>query len=811
MKHYDLRLLFLGSILLFLSVLTTLTATAQEGWMNRKLVYNNLTVTDGLLSNTIRSICQDKYGRLWIGSGRGVDIYDGHRFTSRRIHDINVAVYSLCEGEDRMWIGTNAGLFYLDFQNDSIYPFRQKAKRGEMVKSYILNIHYDQQGDLWFTSYNQGVFRLSHYNNSLTSYMLPNNEKRSCTLLTDKNGTLWSFRTGGDNCLDRFNTRTETFENYPLMLDGKPIDVKGRTLVQTPDGKILLGSVDGTIYSFEDGSHDVQKFSFSEKPENIYCMTVAADSVLIVGAEAGLFFIDTKTGESRRYVSATQVNGALSDHLVLSLFLDREETLWVGTFFGGLNYTNLEFSNFTSYQPSPTFPIAGKIVDSFAEDDEGNIWMGCDDGGLCVFDPKTKIMTRRPKNDIARNIQSIDIRDGKMAIGTHLNGFILEDLRTHHVKHFPQLNDTDGNYLGSSVQKVLIDDDGTIWLGTDDKILTYKPGTNYFTLQKNETSFVNHISKDNKGRLWFSTRNKGVMCYNKKSDKWKDYNGSEDDPTADFYRPNSVFCDSKGTIWMCMTQGLYRLDTESNRFDSDSEEIAALDILGGIDVGGGNLCLISSIGIIHYLPDEHRLAQVFRSGRDLHYADFVPDAFFMNSTGVIYAGTSDGFISFTPSQLLYNENKPQVRFTGFDLFGEPAKTDEGEKPIIQADTIYLNHDENVFTIHFSAMSFVNPKDNRYSYYLEGFDRDRRWSKVSNATYTNLPSGTYVFHLMATNNDGVWNDDDVLLTIIVEPPFYWSLPAKILYTILAIIFIVYAAWLLERRGERKALAKMKFEN
>ena len=90
----------------------------------------------------------------------------------------------------------------------------------------------------------------------------------------------------------------------------------------------------------------------------------------------------------------------------------------------------------------------------------------------------------------------------------------------------------------------------------------------------------------------------------------------------------------------------------------------------------------------------------------------------------------------------------------------------------------------MFSLYFAALSYCSPEKNQYACKLEGFDKE--WNYVGStpkATYTNIPAGTYTFRVKATNNDGIWSKQEATLEIVVHPPFWWTLPAKILYLLL----------------------------
>jgi len=106
------------------------------------------------------------------------------------------------------------------------------------------------------------------------------------------------------------------------------------------------------------------------------------------------------------------------------------------------------------------------------------------------------------------------------------------------------------------------------------------------------------------------------------------------------------------------------------------------------------------------------------------------------------------------------------------------------KALQYSKKIDLNYDDDMFSLYFAALSYCSPEKNQYACKLEGFDKE--WNYVGStpkATYTNIPAGTYTFRVKATNNDGIWSKQEATLEIVVHPPFWWTLPAKILYLLL----------------------------
>ncbi|MBQ9363924.1 MAG: helix-turn-helix domain-containing protein [Bacteroidaceae bacterium] len=786
-------------------------AYAERSWADTEpLLWATLTVGDGLSSNTVRAICQDKYGRIWIGTGRGVDIYDGQRIVCHKIHNKNVGVHCLYETAERMWIGTDVGLFYLDFSTDSIHAFQEKTSQGVAPHSEIYDIQQDKERNIWFTTFRQGIFKWNQRAAKLTSHPLPKNEKRGCCLLVGNQGTVWAFTPWGNVHLCSFNHQVNQFEPYPLYVEGKSRHISGLTCVQDSKGNIYLGADDGNIYKFKSGSHEAQCVHLSDHIHGIYSLAFANSHELIVGTDNGLVIFDIQKENIKLIPSDRNVEGAPVHRYIYAVCIDKENTLWTGSYNGGICYTHQEYSNFISYNSRQLPPSTGCVISSFAEDKEGNIWIGSTDGNLAVFNPASHTVHQSPLAIGVKNVQDICIANDKLYIGTYLNGMAIANLKTGQTQFLPQLLSEEGTILETSAHCLLADDQGRVWIGTYDKICLHEEGKPHIEEEKGGTSLINQICKDSQERLWFATFQGGVFCYDKKRGKWKVHPVHVFDE-ASSYTCNAIYSDSEGRIWLGTNQGLFRYNEKKQEFEFEDTGLPSIpEILDITDVKGA-LWITSSAGLIHYLPTKHQIAQIYKAGGGIDNADFIQGAFFKSKNHQIYMGTSNGFTTFNPSQMMKNKVVPEVRFTEMDLYGKSIDVSSGKlkKPLIQTDTICLAYDENAIRIFFSAMSYVNPRNNQYRFYFEGFDKS--WNEAghqADATYTNLLPGTYAFHVQASNNDGVWSTEDAVLTIIITPPFYWNTPAKLLYLLLAISALILGIREILKRRERKHLAEIE---
>ena len=189
---------------------------------------------------------------------------------------------------------------------------------------------------------------------------------------------------------------------------------------------------------------------------------------------------------------------------------------------------------------------------------------------------------------------------------------------------------------------------------------------------------------------------------------------------------------------------------------------------------------------------------------------------FEDENGMIYFGGIDGFIAFNPKDFSENKNLPTVVITDFLLFNKEVYADEPnsplEKSITFSDKIVLRADQNSFSFRISALGYQAPRMNKLKYKLEGFDDE--WLSVGESpliTYSNLRYGHYIFRVKAANSNGVWNSNEISLSIQILPPFYLSVWAYCIYVLLIIGCSVYLVLYFKRRTNRKHRRQMeKFE-
>jgi len=384
----------------------------------------------------------------------------------------------------------------------------------------------------------------------------------------------------------------------------------------------------------------------------------------------------------------------------------------------------------------------------------GGTWAG----GLNLYNRQTKTFTRflhdknNPKTISSNNIFGMaEDENGYLWIATMGGGLNRFESKTHEFLNFKVDNTGSNSISGNWVHAIL------------------------------ETS--NH-------ELWVSTTG-GVDIFNHESERFTNFkHDSADSKSISYDGANVLFEDSKKNIWLGTDVGLNFFVRIDSSFICYSIEDGLPDnsVQGICEDNSGSLWISTNNGISKYINGINRpVKPVFKNynkSDGLQGNEFIKHSCYKGKDGTIYFGGLNGFNSFKPDNIKENLFIPEVKFTYLLIFNEPVEIGLSNSPLkkqlSESSEIILSHKQSVFTIGFTALNYIAPKENQFAFILEGFEKD--WNYVGNkreATYTNLDPGKYIFKVKASNNDGIWNEKGVSLQIVVLPPWWMTAWFRIL--------------------------------
>ena len=776
----------------FLSLaLYALSVVSVFGLARHGLAFRNLTMEDGLLANGVRNIVQDRYGFVWLGTDNGLCRYDGTAIHPFRIveNGTNQFVSALMADTEGLYVGTDKGVFFFHFLTER---FERLAPE---VNATVRGFSQDKDGNVWISMDGRLIYRYAPKTKSVTRYTSPSSSATMTIVYADTQNRIWAVGGNGDGMLARLNKAQDRFEAVPLR--SSQTDYGSYAMLQTQDGTLWLGTWNsGLLRVNDDGSLDqMLNPTLTGVGSHIHCLYDFSPSQLLIGCDDGLIAYNPIDHSWQRVAADDDGHVSITDRFVYSVMGDSEGGLWYGTFYGGVSYLSPLAGRFESFPPGNG--LRGNVIARFCEDRVGRIWIASDDGGLNCYSQRDAVFVDFPGSAaLSRyNIHSLCMDGATLWVGTYSDGVIQLDVATGRMRHF-SFNEGLAN---PSAYSLFMDSRGQLWVGTMDDLCLYDRQTATFSRVKQTGALVIDIDEDGDGNIWAATQGNGIFCYHPHNNSWTRYASTEKVHSLPIDEATCICFGGNGKLWATTVNGLFYYNKSGDRFESVPLDIPSNDCSGIIE-DGGVLWISTARGLVRYAEGDS--VQVFTRQDGLVSEQFQPNSVLKASDGKLYFGTTRGFNAFYPYQIKVNHIEPPVFITSLKLYNKTVEV--GTAPLSEAlpytRQIDLSYREDMFTLSFAALSYCSPEKNQYAYMLEGFDKE--WNYVGDrneATYTNIPSGTYTFRVKATNNDGVWSSHDATLKIVVHPPFWFTLPAKIIYFLL----LLAAIWMFTQFRLRKA--------
>lgn len=780
--------------------------------------FRTMDIRNGLSQNTVYQILQDRKGFMWFGTKDGLNRYDGLSFRIYKKENSGLgrnfvtALYEDYEGN--IWIGTDGGVFIYNPVSDSFTPFGHKSDKGTVIRDFVTMIGSDGNNNIWISVENQGLFRYNCREKTLLNY-LHDSGLANVTRFWLNGNTCW-LALYADNLY-----RAEAGFDSPLQpfkdADGKEI-FKGDIInwqVDGPHNCIYVASLNGL-------TEINQTTGKARRLLNTYVRSLQfrSDDELWVGAESGLYIYNlTKDKVTHLTVPNQDDSYALSDNAIYSLCCDKENGMWIGSYFGGVNYYPYQWTYFEKFYPREDLRHFGRRVREICQSNDGTLWIGTEDKGLFNFDPESGKITPFEHPAIYQNVHGLCLDGDDLWVGTFSGGLNRVNLRTKQVKHYAK-GESDNSMAANDAFTICKTTTGDIWIGTTSGLLKYNRASDDFTrIPYLRNMFTYDILEDFNGNLWIATFSNGVFCYDVRSRQWRNYLADEKDSVSlPYNKVISIYEDSKKRLWfMTLGEGFCRYNPQTDsfiRYDM-SQGFPSNTIYKMVEDKKGNLWITTNYGLVCFNPDTGT-KHAYTTANGLLSNQFNFQSGYCDKKGRIYLGSINGFIAFDPETFVENTFLPPVAITDFYLFNKRLSAGRPDSPlkksITYSDELVLEANQNSFSFSVAALSYQAPEMNRLEYTLEGFDRE--WYAVgrnSQINYSNLPYGSYTLRIRGSNSDGKWNETERVLDIRIRPPFYLSVWAYMVYVVLALCSLVAVIFYFRSRTRQKHQQAMeKFE-
>ncbi len=831
---------------IFFSLFISISSIAQLNSANL-IQYSE---KDGLPGVQVRRIISDKQGYLWFGTINGLARYDGYGFKrfyydpndSTSIHglsvwslyedhkgniwsgtspsslnkydpvsnkfkqfdfthlvkhaaNIEVGISAICEdNHGRMYFGVDTylgdeiatDLLYKDAKEDSIKRF---IAPDSLIIKNVVHMDRDKWGNIWCLSYS-GFFRIDTSGvlmkmQALDPFLSKNDYATDFRF--DKNGHMWLI-TASCKLVD-FNTESGEYKSWSSN----------------------LYTATAEKYPF--------KFIVLDREENIW-----------IGTDEGVQFFNRKNSQFSKFNNG--VKKELEHVPVLDLAFDYFGTLWIGTFTNGLiKYEDKPQLRSFVNNNTQTNSITRGWANSLFEASDGKIWMTTSGAGatsgINILNTRTWNLQPLPFSRMSNKV------NGAFCIWEHAPGEMYFSSFKAMYSYSEKTHKLNEVKLAGAPDTIIItyyfkDSKENEWLCTMTGLFKKVKGDTQFrkydlSLLKNGDASSNEITRAYESKLhglWLLTNN-GLFLYHYDTDKIErhGFDKKEGDifVTQDI---NSFYEDPDGMAWVGTWQGgLSKYDLKQKKIKSytRNDGLPSMSIQAILADEKNNALWLSTFEGLSRFDRKTGQFLNFSIEDGIQGQLFADGSLLKTSSGLFVFGGANGITIFNPDSISSHSSPPKVFLTGLKLSNQPVIPGEKsilKKPIYETESIELDYAQNNIALEFIAIHYSNPSKNKYSYKLENYDNE--WREVGsqrNAFYPNLPPGEYTFRVKASNDKGIWNEEGASLQILVNPPWWKTNWAYILYAMLlgALIFAAdryLRSRLIRREREKNRLRELE---
>jgi ligand-binding sensor domain-containing protein len=706
----------------------------------QSLNFRNYSVEDGLPFVQVYTIFQDTKGYLWSGGYGGLSRFDGRDFDnfSPRNGLPNFWVTSITQdSRDDLWIGTIQGASR--FSNGKFENF---DTTNGLPDNYVNCILHDERNLLWFGT----AKGLCTYNGETFSQFgkdAPQKTSILCFYQEINSSRIWMGTSDGIYVFEN-----NAFTHYQLS---PFLDRKVNAIAQDKDGHILAGTSDG-LFRLDNGHFNLLLTPQGFEMPSVSSLMTDREGITWIGANNGLFSYDGTTFKSYR------VSSEVSGNNIVCLYEDYEGSLWLGTTSGLYRFRG---EGFTSYREEDG--LANNFIFGVRRDVAGNLWVCSQTEGVFKYDGKTFIHFGKKEGLASDNTFSVqEMQNGDVYIGTDHG---LSKISKGKIKNYSR---ADGLF-SDSVTCMLVDHRGRLWL-TGGKGLTLfenEKGKSFEIPSPPETVYdIWSIYEDRTGRIWLGTYTQGLFSFNPEENKFRNERTRLHLSAHDYFSINE---DNDGRLYFGTLGGVFIVD--NNKVDSLTEAdglSSELIYCATMDPAKRNLWIgtnqgISKFDISAYARDKKKAITTFGKEEGFMGVECNSNGAFADADGIIWFGTVNGLIRYSPKDFRNNSAYAKTSITGIKLFYYDTTLVDG---------VELPYYDNNISFEYVGICLTNPSKVQYKYMLAGFDAafsPPTYDRV--ARYSNLPPGNYIFKVLSCNNEGLWNTEAQTFSFSIATPIW----------------------------------------
>lgn len=785
------------------------------------------TKKDGLAGTYFHDILQDTKGFMWICTKSGLNRFDGYNFEVYQFDSADstslnstTAISVFEDNKKRLWVGTNRGLNLYNREKDFFTRVKLIFNNIQMNIG-VKTILQDSSGHLYLVTSNglvrfnpdtmkQEFFNLKYETNGIPSFTQFNDG------LIDPDGNIWIvtsyngivvFDTSGDKFIplkEYINTNINLPSNNFFVIN------------MTPKGEIIIGAQQGDLFCYDFYKKEFSTIRFvsedgKQLSGGIPSIITDRNGTTWVGTEYyGLFKLDIRDKKLLNCNNLLEVENI--EKSKVTCYEDGAGDLWFAVNYQGL-YHKIQpfypFHSFTSLKNNLSCPLAKSIL----RDNQGNLWLGTDGGGL-NFSPKESETFQMINHfipngsDLNREVVMCFLEDrrGWIWFGTYLDGlYCYRGANTTLIHYPPSIGGTDKPL--NWIFEIEEDKNGDLWIGTNGSGLFHFDVANEKATLISQVntqhgistipSYINDLLFDSDSTLWMATYN-GFYSWNNRKKIFRYFGDSFNELRDEAIYDLELETDNK--LLIGAFSGFYIYDKIKDSLIKYTVEDGLSDnSIMSVQVDKNeNYWLSTSNGISKFNLKTKTFKNYFAYD-GLPCNEFLPNSSFKDSKGNLYFGGVNGIVILNPDSILERKEKPKLIFTDFKILNQklkngylPKNRKILDKVINETDTIRLKYSDKSFSLEFAAINFSAPEKIKYAVMMDGFDKTwiNKNYKQRYANYTNLNPGTYTLKVKSTNLDGDWIEPARQICIIISSPVLLSWWAFLIYGVILAVVLFY---------------------
>lgn len=683
-----------------IAILLIFSSFSQANDGNDNFYFRDIRLKDGLPGSTIMSITQDSLGFIWFGTNSGLCRYDGTNFKVYRhepdnkhsISDSDIQNLYL-DTKGNIWIMTINGLDFFDLEKHQITRIPSGNQRGLLADDSPTDIVETPEGTIIISSFYSGI---SYRDNTETSFKYINHEMSdgirsnhiSNIEFIDKDLLAIAY---WDSGLEIFDWgKKQTHKMHTNAVD-KIIAKKINTLQKDRNNGLWVGTTEG-MYYYDTQTFNLTYYPFQRKKEtfipdnDVISLFIDQEDNIWIGTRNNGVSIAKREdilthGENASFshYAPSEIPGSLSYRTVLSTFQDRDGHIWIGTHGGGVNYVENRKHRFghIKHEPGLINTLSYSKVWGLAEDKNGHIWIGTDGDGINVWSPQQGIIRRVKKDEKNRYslsdnaiISACKDHKGQIWLGTYAGGINRYDQQENKFHHYMAPEQIPVN----DIRCIYEDDEKTLWVGMNrGGIAKYNRERDVFepieTLKEYD---IRCIHKEGK-HLWIGTYGNGVIKYNLQQDTSEIFTPDTAGGNSISSRTIYSICSTRdGMIWFGTRDGgLCQLDQSNGRFLTydNRSGLANNRIHCVLSDQLGSLWLSTNNGISRFCLNSKTFIN-YNWAKGVQQEEFHNGSGLITSEGLICFGGIDGMNFFNPKDFPIAKKRPRISFTKLNILNQ---------------------------------------------------------------------------------------------------------------------------------------------